>query len=160
MTATEKRSLASGLFFLAFGLFLGFKSLSLSVWSPFGPAEGFFPLTVAILIMGLSLIVIVRAHVSLREQRQEGRIREREKAGAKGFKISAYVLLMLLYGALLEKVGFLVTSGLFLFLIIKFVEKQNWVRAVSVGTASIIISYVLFVYFLGVPLPGGWVRGW
>jgi len=156
----ERRNLASGLFFFAFGLFLGFKSLGLSVWSQFGPAEGFFPLTVAILITGLSLIVIVRALVFLREQRQKGRMRERKKAGARAFKISSYVVLMLLYGALLEKVGFLVTSALFLFLIIKFVEKQNWVRAISVGTASIVISYVLFVYFLGVPLPGGWVRGW
>ena len=155
-----KKNLASGLFFFAFGLFLGVKSLGLSVWSQFGPAEGFFPLTVAILIMGLSLISIVKALVSFREQRQEGRIREQEKAGARGFKISSYVVLMLLFGALLEKIGFLITSALFLFLIIKFVEKQSWVRTISVGAASIVISYVLFVYFLGVPLPRGWIRGW
>ncbi len=160
MAMMGKRNLASGLFFFAFGLFLGIKSLHLSVWSRLGPDEGFFPLVVAIIIMGLSLIVMVKAFISLREQRQERRIAEREKAGTSGFKISSYVVLMLLYGALLEKIGFLITSALFLFLIIKFVEKQNWMRTISVGAASIIVSYVLFVYFLGVPLPRGWIRGW
>jgi putative tricarboxylic transport membrane protein len=160
MTMMGKRNLASGLFFFAFGLFLGIKSQRLSVWSRFGPDEGFFPLAVAVIIMGLSLIVMVKAFISLREQQQNQRIAEQAKARTSGLKVSSYVVLMLLYGALLEKIGFLITSALFLFLIIKFVEKQNWVRTISVGVASMIVSYVLFVYFLGVPLPRGWIKGW
>jgi len=42
-----------------------------------------------------------------------------------------------------------------LLLIMKYTEKQSWKMTISVGAASILGSYLLFVYFLGVPLPKG-----
>ena len=156
----EKKNLGGGLLFFAFGLFLGLKSLKLSVWSKFGPDEGFFPLAVAVIIMGLSFAIMIRAFISLRDHKRGAGTQEQHKMGTNVYKTSSYVVLMLLYGILLENVGFLITSSIFLFLIMKFVEKGSWVRTISVGLASILASYFLFVHFLGVPLPRGWIKGW
>ena len=155
---TEKKNLASGLFLFAFGLFLAIKSLGLSVWSKFGPDEGFFPLAVAIIIMGLSVAVLFKAVLSFKARQSGKKTGKGDSRPLDGLKVSSYVVLMLLYGVLMEKVGFLITSTLFLFLILKLVERESWARTIFVGLVSIVTSYVLFVYFLGVPLPKGFLK--
>jgi hypothetical protein len=67
---------------------------------------------------------------------------------------------MLLYGFMLEKIGFLITSAVLIFPILKYVEKQSWKITLLVGFGSIITSYILFVHFLGVPLPRGFIGIW
>jgi putative tricarboxylic transport membrane protein len=154
----EKKDIASGLFLFAFGLFLAIKSLGLSVWSKFGPDEGFFPLAVAILMMALSVTVLIKAVGSLKILESGGKTEEEASAPIERLRIYAYAVLMFLYAVLLEKVGFLITSALFLLLIVKLVERESWLRTVFVGVISIVTSYVLFVYFLGVPLPKGFLK--
>jgi putative tricarboxylic transport membrane protein len=154
----EKKDIASGLFLFAFGLFLAIKSLGLSVWSKFGPDEGFFPLAIAIIMMGLSAAVLFKGAGSLKVLRSGGKTEKDDSIPMDRLRIYSYGFLMLFYGLLLEKVGFLITSALFLFLILKLVERESWSRTVFVGVISIVTSYVLFVYFLGVPLPKGFLK--
>jgi hypothetical protein len=157
---SNKKEALSSAFLLIFGLFLAFKSVQLSVWSKFGPDEGFFPLAVAIIMIGLSLFLCVKALFLARgQEREEGPEGQGEKRIA-FLKIAAYTVLMLVYGLLMERVGFLITSVLFIFPIVKFVEGQTWKTTFLVGLGSILISYILFVYFLGVPLPRGFVKWW
>jgi hypothetical protein len=40
------------------------------------------------------------------------------------------------------------------------VERQSWRATILVGITSIMIGYTLFVYFLQVPLPRGFLRRW
>jgi putative tricarboxylic transport membrane protein len=156
----NNKEVLSSAFLLIFGLFLAFKSVQLSVWSKFGPDEGFFPLAVAIIIIGLSLFLFIKALFTTGDQEKK---KGSEGQGGKRitvFKITAYTVLMLVYGLLMEKVGFLITSVLFIFPIVKFVEAQSWKITFLVGLGSILISYILFVYFLGVPLPRGFIKWW
>lgn len=134
--------------------------MRLSVWSRFGPDEGFFPLAVAVIIIGLSLIIFIKSFFSTRPQEKEKTSEEQERIKTIIFKVSIYTALMLVYGFLMEKVGFLITSALFIIPIVKYVEGQNWKITILVGIGSIIVSYILFVYFLGVPLPRGFIKWW
>ena len=142
------------------GLFLAFKSMRLSVWSKFGPDEGFFPLSVAIIIIGLSLTILVKSVLHTQGPKKMGITEEQGKKGETIFRVSSYAILMLVYGLLIEWLGFLMTSALFIFPIVKIVERQNWKTTLLLGFISIVISYVLFVYFLGVPLPRGFMGAW
>lgn len=149
----------SGLFLLSVGIFLVFLSLRLSVWSKFGPGEGFFPLAIAVIMIGLSLFLVVKS-IWIRTQRKQNAT-ERWKPKLKPLlRVGTYAILMLLYGFLMERVGFLITSVFFVIPILKYIENQSWKMTVLVGLGSVIISYVLFVYFLGVPLPRGWVKSY
>jgi putative tricarboxylic transport membrane protein len=156
---SNKKDFASGLVLLALGLFLAFQSIRLPLWGGSGPEAGFYPLTIAVIIVSLSLFLVLKSGIFTRPNGEE-------KLTAQGMekirlhKVFAYLVLMLLYGILVESLGFLITSALLLFLILKFVERQGWKATLLVGVPSIVISYALFVYFLQVPLPRGFLQNW
>lgn len=156
----DKKNFSSGLCLLGLGLFLVFQSLRLQVWSRSGPEAGFFPLVISGLIIGFSLIIIIQSLVRIGAQ-VGGKILEvKEKDVVSTFKVCSYAILLTFYGISIQNVGFLITSTLFLFLTLKYVERQSWKITILVGGASIILSYLLFVYFLGVPLPKGLIEYW
>jgi putative tricarboxylic transport membrane protein len=75
-------------------------------------------------------------------------------------RVSFYAILMVGYGLLMEKLGFLIASTLLLFPLAKIVERQSWTKALMLVGISLATSYILFAYVLGVPLPKGPVTGW
>ncbi len=160
MLIRNPKDLASGLFLLAFGIWLAFRSEPLSLWSRGGPEAGFFPFVVAILIIGFSLIVAGRA-LGFSPTRQEvGPSETPGKDPGRLSRVFSYCALMLLYGLFMETLGFLIASGVLMFLILKYLEKQSWERTAVVGLSSIVVGYFLFKYLLGVPLPAGYLRWW
>ena len=152
-----KKDFVSGLSFFLLGLFLSFGWKRPSIWSASGPEEGFFPLAAGIILMGCSLLIIAKALVIARRHEDGGKLKK-EKNEVNVFKVSSYIVLMSLSYALLESVGFLITSAFFLTAILKYVEKQTWKITFLVGIGSTIVSYVVFAYFLGVPLPKGLIK--
>ena len=155
----NKKDFASGVALLALGLFLAFQSIRLPLWGSSGPEAGFYPLAIAVIIVSLSLFLVLKSGI-LARPRGEEKLVEQGMEKIRFHKVFAYLVLMLLYGILVEKVGFLITSALLLFLILKLVERQGWKATLLVGVTSIVISYALFVYFLQVPLPRGFLQSW
>ena len=157
MRSQRKKDISSSLFFLVLGLSLALQSLRLSVWGRSGPEAGFFPFVIAVIIIGLSLFISGQSVLSQAQEREE--ISEKKEDHSKNiFRVSSYGILMLLYGVSIVRVGFLITSILFLFLILKYVERQNWKITILLGSVSMLTSYLLFVYLLKVPLPKGFIK--
>ena len=158
----DKRNWWSGIFFLSLGLFLVITSMRLSVWSEIGPNEGFFPLMIGMIIIGLSVNLVrpfLSAH-ALRRRKIESETEEQSATPRKEvnvFRVVSYALLMLLYAVSMEKAGFLFASAIFLLLILKGVERQSWKITVFVGLITLITSYLLFFHFLRVSLPRGFI---
>jgi putative tricarboxylic transport membrane protein len=152
-----KKDFYSGIFFLGLGLFLAFKSTQFSVWDRSGPQAGSFPLGVAVIMIGVSLFVVVKSLTA--RVKKKGEMEEiQETAIFESSKFLSYVILMLFYSLSFESVGFVITSALFLVLVIKLVEKESWRATLLVGSVSIIVSYILFGYLLSVPLPKGLIK--
>ena len=152
---TSKKDFASGFFMLLLGVWLTYQATRLSIWKG-GPNEGFFPLVIAILMMGLSLGVLLKG--TLRRSPAKGEAAKDERTALT--RVVLYAVLMLVYGLLLETVGFVISTLLFLILVLKFAEKQGWKRGFVVGVISVLASYLLFVYALGVPLSRGLLSWW
>jgi hypothetical protein len=150
---SNRKEFISGSFLFAVGLFVFVQSLRLPIWSMTGPQEGFFPLMVAVIMIGVSLTLIYKTF-GLTEARGKNILSEmggREKSNI--FRLLSYAILMLLLSLFLEKVGFLASGMLFLIMILKFVEKHSWKTTLWIACISILLSYLIFVNFLGVPLP-------
>ena len=146
----------SGVFFLAAGLFLALLSSHLRIWSPIGPVEGFFPLLIATVIVAASLFILIKSLAPQPKAVSKGEVSGEEGQEARpSLKVLWYALLLLFYGALLEPLGFLITTPVFLVFTLKAVENPNWKKTLWIGAASIGISYLLFSHFLGVPLLKG-----
>lgn len=156
---SNKKDFASGIALLVLGLFLAFQSIRLPLWGASGPEAGFYPLTIAVIMVSLSLFLVLKSGILTRPQ-VEGKRVEPGMDKIHLPKVFAYLVLVLLYGILVERVGFLITSAFLLFFILKFVERQGWRATLLVGVTSIVIGYTLFVYFLQVPLPRGFLQSW
>jgi putative tricarboxylic transport membrane protein len=158
---STKREIIGALFFVCFGLFLGWQSFKYRIWAQTGPRAGFFPLAIAIIIVVLSLIIIVqallnRSDVIKSQAREEEQIRMAKETGVVSYsKVAYYVILAVLFALLLTSVGFLITTSAYLLIMLKLVEKMNWKRSILWTSVSITVSYLLFVRALDVQLPWG-----
>ncbi len=158
MTPQRKKDISSSIFFFVLGLFLALQSARLSIWGRSGPEAGFFPLVTAVLMISLSVAIMVKSFTLIRTKKKEEILVNQEGEQISIFKVASYAVLMTLYGISIERVGFLISSTLFLILILKYVERQRWRTTLVVWFASIGVSYILFAYFLGVPLPRGFIK--
>jgi putative tricarboxylic transport membrane protein len=157
-TRHNATDLISGFFFSGLGLSLCILSVTkFSVWKNGEPQEGFFPLVIAIIIIGLSLLIIHQSVFSP-DYKKEETLNQKKDGKTRISRVMSYVISSLLYGILLESIGFLISSALLLVFIIKVVEKRSWKVTIILASAAVLISYILFAYFLGVPLPKGLIN--
>lgn len=153
----HRKDFISSISLLVLGVLLFGGSIRLSVWTGSGPQEGFFPLIIALIIIALSLWILARELFLMREGAEESGSKKKGENTASIAKVSFYAISMLLYWVLMPTVGFVATSALFLLFILRFAERQSWKITLWVGLASILTCYLLFIYFLKVPLPKGFL---
>jgi len=141
-------AIAAVLLALAGYIFLAASAL------PFGtprvPQTAFFPKTLAVLLAILSLVLLVQALAGTETARSSERI---DTAG--WFRIGATLATMAGFALVLEPLGYLVTAFLLMVLLLRAIEAQSWRKIIGVALATSLISYALFAWLLGVPLPPG-----
>ena len=139
------RDLVSGLFWLAVAIFVALQGISLTLGSLSRPGPGFFPFLGAVVLGVLSVVLIVRAL-----SRRAPRIRIRPETS----KPLVVVAALLGYLLLLESVGFVTVTFVFLLLLFRL-ERRSWAfSAVSAG-AGAFAMHVLFQIWLKTQLPTG-----
>jgi len=140
------RDLVSGLFWLAVAIFATVQGLSLKLGSLNRPGPGFFPFWGGV-VLGLLSIVLV---VSSRRRDAAGRSRSQSESSKPLVVVGA----LLGYLLLLETLGFVAITFLFLLLLFRL-ERLTWTfSAVSAGVGAL-ASYVLFQLWLKTQLPTG-----
>src|SRR5258705_10669512 len=139
------RDLVSGLFWLAVAIFAAVQGISLELGSLSRPGPGFFPFWGGVVLGLLSVVLIVG---SLRREAPRSRIRPDSS------KPLVVVAALLGYLLLLESIGFVAVTFLFLLLLFRL-EQRGWAcRSVSAGVGAF-ASYVLFQLWLKTQLPTG-----
>jgi hypothetical protein len=56
---------------------------------------------------------------------------------------------------LIPLLGFLISFGLLVVALVRFVEGESLLLATAVGVGAVIIAWVVFVFFLQIPVPAG-----
>jgi putative tricarboxylic transport membrane protein len=136
--------------FILLGFALGalYESLKLPFGRVKAPAPGFFPTVLAVLLVLVSFVTLLTA---LRENASS-----REHAESVSLKKILWNLgALFAFALLLESVGFLVTTIVFLILLFRIVERQSWGLTVAVAFSAAAASYIILKRLLGIPLPGG-----
>jgi len=121
---------------------------------PFGsfrvPQTGFFPRVLGILLALLAVGELVRAlRVSVPASTSE------KIAGEGWIRISATLVAMLGFALVLERLGFLLATFLLMILLLRAIEAPRWSKVFLVALVTSLLSYGLFAFLLGVPLPAG-----
>ena len=127
-----------------------FESTKLRIGSFRVPQTGFFPRALGVLLILLTVSELVRAW------------RQPESANAPGkidsegwFRICATLATMLGFALVLERLGFLLATFLLMVLLLRAIEAPRWPKVFIVALVTALLSYGLFAWLLGVPLPAG-----
>jgi putative tricarboxylic transport membrane protein len=139
------RDLVSGLFWLAVAIFVAGQGLSFNLGSLSRPGSGFFPFWGGVVLGVLSLVLIVR---SFRRVAAGPRIRP------ESWKPLVVVGALLAYLLLLEPLGFVSVTFLFLLLLFRL-ERRGWAFSAASAAIGTLASYGLFQVWLKTQLPTG-----
>lgn len=134
-----------GFFFLAIGIGFTAGAVRLGIGIPTKPNPGFFPFIDGVILIVLSSLFLLRAWGGRSgDSRPFGRMKGP----------AAVVLALVFYVAALERLGYVITTGLLSAVVLKVMETRPRVLVlVSLGLA--VGSYLLFDRLLGVTLPPG-----
>src|SRR5215813_14319752 len=140
------RDLTGALFWLAIAIFFsieGFTHLKLGTLHQPGP--GFFPFWAGVALGLLSLISLFNS------------LKKTDKLSLSGIKSSKLLLVagaLLAYLLLLETLGFVTITFLFLFLLLRL-EYKGWVFSAVSALLGALASYAIFQLWLKTQLPTG-----
>ena len=118
------------------------------------PGPGFFPLLIAVSMGGLGVWLL------LHPGREEKPLRF-ESSRWNSFTLSLASVVS--YAALLQDLGYLISTFGLLVVQLRWVEKQNWRVSLPTAGLAAFVSLVVFRVFLKVPLPAGILplpKGW
>ena len=139
------KDLASALFWLAISIFVSVEGFSLKLGSLNRPGPGFFPFWGGLVLGFLSLILLVSA------LKKRGTI---TLSGIRWPKLLLVAAALLGYLLLLEKLGFVIVTFLFLLLLFRL-EDKGWVWSVASSALGAVSCYALFKLWLKTQLPAG-----
>ena len=138
--------------FLTFSIFICEESWRLGLGNLHQPGPGFLP-------FGSALIIIILGVVQLLVGRGKtvanpAPFFKKERL----FKFIAVVAMCFGYGLLLEYFGFVLCTGLFVFISLKTIEPKGWLKSILISAATAFAAWLLFDYWLQIQAPkGSWI---
>jgi len=158
----RKREIISALVFLAAGGIYIAGSSRLSFGTAEQPGPGFIPTILGLVMIVLSALYLVPQILRGTARGNAGGAGSGKQEGSGGSIIPRKSLAILVGLALFvlafKPLGFLLTSISLLFAMFRITGYRNWAWSLGVAVISTAISYLLFVTWLKVPLPDGFLE--
>ncbi len=140
-----------GLVWLALGSAMAINSVSLGLGTLHSPGIGFMPFIVGIALGSCGLVLTVLGSLA---KKATGNTWKKENVK----KFVLPTLYLLIYCFILESLGFLLTTFLFQFFVLKLTAPKKWLNPVLTSLLIVGCSYFLFSFLLNVPLPKGFLE--
>jgi putative tricarboxylic transport membrane protein len=126
-------------------------STSLSMGKFKHPGPGFLPFGLGVCLIILSLILIFHNW--------------RSKTSALPFwpqqtwlRPLLGIVILGFYAFVIDRLGFILTTFIFLLIWMGLIERLKWKTILSISVGTTIVLYLLFAFFLEVPLPKGFLK--
>ncbi len=142
----------SVLFWLTVGLISIYGSIHLGLGTLREPGSGFLSFLAGCFICLMAMIVFFRSFLS--GERFQVKISTLWE-GLRWHRPITIALLTLGYILALERIGFLLSGFLLLFVVLKGVENLSWRKALLIPFSTLGVSYLLFHFILKATLPKG-----
>lgn len=153
MKITTRNRITGGLFLL-FGLFMFFESNKIAARMTKDIGSGFFPKVVSVAIIAVALAVIALSFL----KKSDDLVKKENLSQFGGW---ATISLLVLYVAVLNRIGFIISTIIYLFIqmyLLSTDENRNWWVMAIFSVISPIVIYLFFVYLLKMPLPKGLIN--
>ncbi len=147
----KHRDLWGSLFWLAASIFVCIEAVKMGIGSFRVPGPGFLPFWSGVFVGCLAIVLLAR---SLRKH-EEGKGIAHLWQGMMWKKVILVTASLFIYGLILPRLGFLITTFGLMALLFSVIERPRlWIQA-STAVVTVLVTYVAFSYWLGVPLPKG-----
>jgi putative tricarboxylic transport membrane protein len=156
----KRDEIAGGVVVFLFGCLTVILSLMMPIGTLRAAGTGLFPVCLGVLLMLLSLLFLMRTFLSIHENRKM------QKPCAEETKITTprSVKQILMFGGVVilvlcffNTVGFLLSAFFLMVLLIRVLGLKRWTVNIPVSLITAIGSYLLFVHWLKIPLPKGFL---
>ncbi|OGP55217.1 MAG: hypothetical protein A2162_06465 [Deltaproteobacteria bacterium RBG_13_52_11b] len=138
----------TSLFLLVLSIFFCIGSLRLGMGHLHDPGPGYIPFFSGVLLGLLAIGIFLKG--------TWGKSKSQGFRFGKQLKKGGWILgTLIVYALLLEKLGFLMTTFLFLIICLSSFRPRRWVGIFLVSLLTVVISYLLFAVWLKVQLPTG-----
>jgi hypothetical protein len=162
----EKAERVSAVILIAAGVFVSAYSYHyLKLGILISPGAGFLPFLCGIAIVVLGILWFLasgrfRARAAAGEADSAGEAEEDvPRLWGLPRKMLLGLAVLIVYGWLFEKIGYFLSTCLFMLCWQLFVEKEKTLKALVITVLSAVILYTLFQYLLGFQLPQGtWMQ--
>jgi len=141
----------SAIFWLCFAVLVIIQSYHLGLGTLHKPGPGFLFFWVNIVLAIMSLIVLIRAWLSKKEEGPQPAIFGTQNVS----KIIFVMISLFLYALLMEIIGFIPVTLLLFIYLLGIVEKKKWFYTIFVSVVVTAISYLIFETWLQSQLPKG-----
>ncbi|MGI6285340.1 tripartite tricarboxylate transporter TctB family protein [Neomoorella humiferrea] len=145
----KKHLRTTGLFLIIVGVALMVDSVVvLKLGNYHHPDSGFLPFWYSLLLVIFSLaLVISNLGADGRPQPFWGTLQ--------WVKPLIAALIIGLYGVIMEEIGYMLATFIFLLAWETFLEHEKWLKTLVISVIGTISLYLIFEHMLGVPLPAG-----
>ena len=140
--------IASALFWFALALFVCYRATLLGLGRASEPGSGFIFFWSGLFMACLSLAVLIGSLQGVVEERQ-GPI------GTNWLKLFLVLTALVLYGLLLERLGFIATTFMLLIFLLRIDAETRWPAILAVASGAALSSFILFDLWLKIRLPKG-----
>ena len=147
----KSRDMISSLFWMAMGLGICYGGYDLHLGSLHEPGSGFMFFWVGVIMIGLSLIILIKA---VREKGQKGELKILWTE-IRWQKVILVLAALFIYAYVLTPLGFILTTILLLIFLFKAIEPQKLSWAILGAVVFTLAAYSLFRFWLGCQLPQG-----
>lgn len=155
----KKRDVIPALIWIVLGLAVMIASYQMSLGTLHTPGPGLLPFLLGSLLVIVSLSIFINS-LTLFKKTSPGTSETGIWAGIEFKNLLIIVVALVAYPLLLEKLGFLITAFLFLFVLFSVFDSRRWFFALGASLLTVSITYTLFVLVLQVELPSGFLRFW
>lgn len=147
----KRRDRWSSLFWLVISILVCVEAVKIGVGTFQIPGPGFLPFWSGIFVGSLAIALLA---ISLWRGEEEEKIQRLWK-GMEWKKVILVAASLFAYGVVLPRLGFLITTFGLMLLLFSVIERSRlWIRA-STALVTVLVTYIAFSYWLGVPLPKG-----
>ena len=149
----KKYSIFPALFWVGLSVFVMIFSYRMGLGGFHNPGPGLMPFLLGVFLLPISLYLLIRSAF----RNGEGIEAPNEEGGQTNYKQIGLILISLfVYAFLLERLGFLITTFIFLVLLFRSVGNR-WRTVLAASVLTVLTAYFVFTFF-GVRFPEGVLR--
>jgi len=150
----NRDELAGGTVLFLFGVVTTLLSFRMPLGTFRNAGTGLFPLILGILLMFLSGLLLLRLFLktqATREKLSTGEIPASSK------QLLLFFGTMVLVTLFFNRLGYPLSSFLLMVALLKILGMKRWSSNIFISLPTAVVCYFLFVQWLKIPLPKGWI---